>query len=197
MDLTAFALRSEYEGTVEIETDDGPQEAPAFGGGVLAVDGGDFHVRDELARGDGTIVCQENDQVLIDLLDVYPALKRTTVPEKPKAIVDPYERRPIDALRHLLGLRDISGQGDSKAAAVRALNAHDRALRKGDPALAQRIQDGDAKAVDEAIGGDGLDKLTKERLTALAEKHKVALEGASTNPQIVERLRAAGVAKEG
>ena len=202
MDLTAFALRADLEGTVEITNADGQtEEVPKFTGAVLAVGDGDLHVRDELERGGGVIVCQENDQVLIDLLDAYPALKRTSVPEKPAAVIDPYERRTTETLRHLLSLRDLSGHGGSRQAAIRALNAHDRALRAGEPELAQRIEAGAEAAVAEALGeegqaGDGLERLNKEDLTALAGRNDVSLEGATTKPEIVDRLRAAGVRKE-
>lgn len=102
MTLIAYALTADYQGTVAIDGAD----VPKFGGGVLAVGDGDFHVRDTLDAGDGFIVVSEHDQTLIDLLDAYPAVMRVDPPAGAEAI-SPYERRSDDALAHIASLRGL------------------------------------------------------------------------------------------
>jgi hypothetical protein len=179
MDLIAYALRSDLEGTVDVELADGTQETrPKFGGGVLAVGDGDFHVADTLEAGGGTIVIRAHDQQLADVLDAYPALKRVAAPENPAAIVSPYERRSTDALRHLVSLRDADGEGSSRAALIERLEYQD-AVNYG--------------YTSPAAPDDGLDGLLKADLLRLGETNDVDLSEATTNDQRVAALRAAGV----
>lgn len=111
MDLKAYVLTADYAGDVDVEHPDGTQETvPRFQGGTLAVGDGDFHVADQLAAGGGTIVVYEHDQALVDLLEIYPALKSAAVP-KDATPVNPYARRSLDALRHLASLRDLPQAG--------------------------------------------------------------------------------------
>lgn len=181
MDLTAYALRAEYEGTVEIDGE--PQ--PVFQGGVLAVGDGDFDVAKELQAGGGIIVVQQADQVLVDLLDSYPALKRTTAPDEPDRVVSPYERQPTAQLRHLASLRDIDGHGGASRGQLEdALAAQDEAAASGDQAAVASASVEDRP--------DGLDRLKKAELVDLAGD-TVDLAGANTNADIIARLREAGV----
>lgn len=161
MDAVAFALRAEYEGTETIEVDGSTETVPKFGGGVLAIGNSDFHVADELAAGDGTIVVHAGDQQLIDVLSVYPALKAVPVPDKAKP-VSQYARQPLDDLRQTASLRDIHGAASlSKAKLVKALEAHDRQLAQGNQAAAAAVADdpgdateGDAET-DDSTGSEG------------------------------------------
>lgn len=122
MDLIAFALRAEYDGTVE---QDGEQ-VPKFGGGVLFVGDGDIHIRDELEAGGGVITCRASDSALVALLDAYPALKRATT--NPAHVISPYARRETEALRFDADLRGLRQAGSlSRARLVKALEAHDAA----------------------------------------------------------------------
>lgn len=157
LELRAFALRSDYEGTVE---QDGEQ-VPKFGGGLLAVGDGDFDVAEELLKGDGTIVVPVTDQRLLDLLDQYPALKGVTVPAGATATVSPYERRTADEVRMLAGLRDIAGaKSASKERAARALEVHDVALAAGDQEAANAITIDNADEIAKALeAGEGVKRL--------------------------------------
>jgi hypothetical protein len=140
MDAVAFALRAEFAGTETVHNSDGSTETvPKFGGGLLAITGGDFNVADELEAGGGTIVVRADDQQLIDLLEVYPPLKQVPVPDKARP-VSKYNRQPLDSLRDQASLRDISGAGSlSKDKLVRALEAQDRELAKGNQAAADAV----------------------------------------------------------
>lgn len=111
MDLKAYVLTADYAGDVDVEHSDGTRKTvPRFQGGTLAVGDGDFHVADQLAAGGGTIVVYEHDQALVDLLEIYPALKSAAVP-KDATPVNPYARRTLDDLRHLASLRDLPQAG--------------------------------------------------------------------------------------
>lgn len=140
MNLIAYALRAELEGTVEIEIDGESQTVPKFGGAVLAVGDGDLHVRDTLDEGGGVICVKAADQTLVDLLDAYPALKRVGVPKDPAHVVSPYDRLVTDALRHVASLRDIAGAGSaSRSKLIAALEAQDEALESGNRAAAAAV----------------------------------------------------------
>jgi hypothetical protein len=107
MDLTAYALRAEYEGTTDVTLEDGATETrPTFGGGLLAVGDGDFDVAAELQAGDGVIVVHRDDAQLVELLDAYPALKHVGIPRDPTP-VSRYKRRTTDALRFDAGMRGL------------------------------------------------------------------------------------------
>lgn len=114
MKTLAYALRSEFDGTVDVQPDvdsDATEERPKFGGGVLAVGDGDFDVAGALDEGGGVITIYAHDQLLRDLLDAYPPLKR--VGDAGGAPVSPYARQTEDALRHTASLRDIEHAGSA------------------------------------------------------------------------------------
>lgn len=120
MDLIAYALRAEHVGTVE---QDGEQ-VPKFGGGVLFVGDGDFHLRDELQAGDGVITVRASDSALVALLDAVPVLKRAT--PNPDHVVSPYTRKDTDTLRFHADLRGLQQSGSlSRNRLIKALDAHD------------------------------------------------------------------------
>lgn len=132
MDAVAFALRAEYEGTVDVELEDGATETrPKFAGGLLAVGDGDFNVGEELEAGDGTITVYAHDSRLVDLLEGYPALKRVGVPAGATPL-NPYARRTHDDLKLQASLRDLDGLGSaSKVRLAEILLAHDAELAAG------------------------------------------------------------------
>lgn len=72
--------------------------AASFAGGVLNVGGHDFNVAAELALGSGTITVddlQPGADILMTVLDSYPPLRRTTVPNDPPPVVaEPYRNTP-------------------------------------------------------------------------------------------------------
>jgi hypothetical protein len=137
MDHIAFALRAEHEGTVQ----QGDEQVPKFGGGVLFVGDGDFHLRDELDAGDSVITVPITDDALISILDALPVFKRVPAPANPKKVVSPYDRRSIEALRFDAELRGLRQAGSlSKARLVRALQAHDEAQQVS-LAAAQQVAD--------------------------------------------------------
>lgn len=197
-DAVAFALKAEYEGTVEVEAEDGSGlvEVPKFQGGILYVGDGDINIADELEAGGGYIVVGTEDQRLRDLLEVYPALKRVEVPAGAKPL-SMFARYPDEDLRLQGSLREIKGYASmSRAKLVKALEAHDAARRKGASEAAAAVAENPEIA-------DGLDTLTKAKLLELAVKHDVhdgegnQLTDRTTNDDIIARLRAAGVAAEG
>lgn len=127
--LRSFALRADYEGSVEVDG----EPRPIFQGGLLAVgDNSDFDVAEALKDGDGVITIHRSDTILEALLDAYPALKDVTVPDAPAAIVSPYARRQLDDIRQLASIRDIEHAGSaSKEHLVEALELQDRLQRDG------------------------------------------------------------------
>lgn len=132
VEKVAFELRADYQGTTTVEHEDGSsEEVPTYGGGLLAVGDGDFNVGEALEEGDGVIVVYEHDQRLVDLLETYPPLKRTSVPAGVDAI-NPYARKTVDDLRTTASLRDIEGAGSlSRARLESVLLAHDAELAAG------------------------------------------------------------------
>lgn len=195
-DLLAYALRADFEGTINVELEDGSKEKrDVYQGGLLAVGDSDFDVKAELDKGAGTIVVHAGDQQLVDLLDVYPALKRSTVPDKPKAIVSPYGRRPVETLRHLASLRDIDGPigRASKAKLVAALEAQDAAQIAG----LQGVPD--AITVPDSDDGAAIDvaELNVDQLGAVLanDQASFAAAGEVEIPAVIDELR--GRAKNG
>jgi hypothetical protein len=141
VEAVAYALRSEYEGTVTVEREDGSkQELPKFGGGLVRVGEGDVDVAQALSDGKGAIVVQADDHTAIDVFDVYPALKRVEVPAKAKPL-SRYARLTLETLRHQASLRDLPTSG-SRRELERALEAQDAELRgekpsKDEPAMSE------------------------------------------------------------
>lgn len=184
MDAVAFALRAEFEGTETVQHPDGSTEAvPKYGGGLLAVSGGDFNVAEELEAGGGTIVVQTGDQQLVDVLSVYPPLKQVPVPEKAKP-VSKYDRQPLESLREQASLRDIAGAASlSKAKLVRALEAQDRDLAAGRTASAAAV----AAAPEAPAVGD----LSIEKLAAVLDNDTDTFDeaGEVEVPAALEELR--------
>jgi hypothetical protein len=107
-DLLAYGLRAEYDGTVEIDG----QTVPVFLGGVIAVDGADFNVRQHLDEADGAIVIDASHFTLVNALDEYPALKRIGLTpgmqERYEALAD---ERTITQLRAELRARSLPTTG--------------------------------------------------------------------------------------
>lgn len=185
-DVVAYELRADYQGTVEITTDDGTQEIPKFAGGLLNVGDGDINVAEALEDGGGVIVVQADDQRLRDLLDAYPPLKRSDAPAGAEPL-SKYGRAPLEDLRSLASVRDIKGAGSlSRAKLVSALEAQDKASRAGAARAAAAI----AAAPEIA---DGLEDMTKEQLLTLAAANDVTASG--NKPEILAALRDAGVAQ--
>jgi hypothetical protein len=125
----AYALRAEYEGTVE-DFDGGT--VPRFLGGILAVGPRSIDVRAELKAGGGTIVVDESDTLLVNVLDGYAPLKRVAAHDAP-ATISPYDGPKVDELRAEASLRDLA-TGGTKAELVARLEAHDEAVKTGDQA---------------------------------------------------------------
>lgn len=156
MTLIAYALTADYQGTVDIDG----AEVPKFGGGVLAVGDGDFHVRDTLDAGDGFIVVSENDQTLIDLLDAYPAVMRVDPPTGASAI-SAYERRSDDALAHLASLRGlISPEGRDLANRAALIGL----LESDDARQASAVETVDTEPDQPTADAGGLDLSPDEKL---------------------------------
>lgn len=126
---TAFTLREDYAGTVEL---DGGEQVPAFQGGVLAhgPDRRSFDVRAKLEEGNGTIVVESTDEELVELLRHYPPLKEVPVPED-APLQSGYDDAPVVALRAEAERRGLSKAG-TKAQLVERLQAHDEAVASGD-----------------------------------------------------------------
>jgi hypothetical protein len=120
MSTIGYALRAEYDGTVE---DFDGQPSPIFLGGVLAVDGHDFDVRAELDKGNGTIVVDEANVILVNTLDEYAPLKRVSVSDDAPAITS-YDERPVAELKADLASRGLATTGP-KADLVARLTAAD------------------------------------------------------------------------
>jgi len=124
-----YALRAEYDGTVE---DFDGQTSPTFLGGVLAVDGHDFDVRAELEQGSGTITVDANNVALINALDEYAPLKRVAVDENAGEPITGHDAKPVAELREELRRRELDASGN-KADLVARLTAADAAIAAGDP----------------------------------------------------------------
>jgi hypothetical protein len=148
--LVAYELRDEYAGTTEVVPEEGaePVKVPTFQGGRLYVGDGDFAVAEALEAGNGKIVVKAIDQRLIELLSVYPALKRCSVPrgsdKNPRVVISPYKRRSVEDLRQAASLRDVKGAGSlSKERAIQILDAMDEAQQAGDQTRVAAIASGD------------------------------------------------------
>lgn len=129
MSHTAYGLRAEYDGTVDLDG----ETVPIFRGGLLAVDGApDFDVRAELDAGAGVIVVDDTNTALTFVLDEHPALKRVPAPEHRDAI-GPYDGMNTDDLRAELRNRALpaGGRKDELVARLEADDAGDALL--GDP----------------------------------------------------------------
>ena len=132
MDLIAYALREEYAGTVEQETDEGIVTVPVYTGGVIVVGDRDLNVREALDEGDGTIIIEERNVAAAAALDGYLPLKRVTAPagaEPTLTLGDSYEDVTVAELRadaSSRGLLNVSKA--SKDELVDALTEHDRLL---------------------------------------------------------------------
>lgn len=144
-DVVAYALRSQHEGTVDVELEDGSTEQrPKFGGAVLSIGGHTFDLGEHLEAGDGVVVVHQSDDLLRDVLDAVPVLKTVQVPKGAEP-VSKYERLPTDDLRHTGSLRDIRGSGGmSRADLIGSLEAYDRAAADHDLAAITAVQEAGA-----------------------------------------------------
>lgn len=137
MGSIAFALSEEYAGTIEVfdtvedhEAGNG-REVPVFQGGNFArPDGTTFDVGAELEEGDGIIVVDDRDQVVVESLKLYPALKQVPVPEDREALTE-YDGASRAALRAEAKWRGLAGSGTKEELAER-LKANDAAVQAGD-----------------------------------------------------------------
>lgn len=166
MDLIAYALREDLRGTHTIPGATKrakPTETPIFTGGVCAIgDGSDFHIADELERGQGCIVVWPSDSRLVSLLDELPSLVRVPAPADPVHVITPYERLDGDRLRDVAAIRRLTGfEGASDSRIRAALEELDEQQAAGivpDP-LAEhaRVVDltADARGVELQSGKDG------------------------------------------
>lgn len=140
----AFALREEYAGTVEQIVTDPESGAeleritvPAFTGGVIVIpndlleDDG-YNVREALDAGDGTIVVDANDVMVIQALDGYPALKRVEVPDG-ATVTSTLDGLRVGDLKRQAELRGVELEGNVKRdELVTGLRAFDRARGAGE-----------------------------------------------------------------
>lgn len=80
MTRVAFELRQEYAGTVNA-TEDDPDGVPIYEGTVAGLaDGRQFDTAKALEEGDGVIVADERDHLLVTFLQEHPPLKSAAVP---------------------------------------------------------------------------------------------------------------------
>lgn len=144
MTVTAFELRSEYQGQTEPNKETGEEPRPKFDPDTqLAVAGVPFEVGKELQKGRGKIVVRESDQQLVELLRTYAPLKETSAPKNAKPI-SRYERLPTDQIRHEASVRDVDGAGSlSREDLIGRLEAQDDALEQQDPAAAAQAAAGE------------------------------------------------------
>lgn len=137
-DLCAYGLRAEYDGTVETDLGDGAVTVPKFSGGVLAVAGEDFNVREELDAGEGVIVVDAANVALVNALEEYPALKRV-------AVTPDLEQRHAAA-----------GDGRSVRELKTALKALEQPVSGTRAELLARLADAEAAAADTDTGDAGV-----------------------------------------
>lgn len=174
MDTVAYALRPEFQGTVDIETDEGSETVPKFGGGLIAAGDGDFDVAAALDAGGGTIVVHGDDQRLVDVLDFYPALERVESPEGAAPTVSRYERATTDDLRTRASLAGVDGAQDlSRSRLIAALEDRD--------------------ADRDLVADEGLAAFSVPDLRATAHQRDVAVGGSARKQDIVDALDAAGI----
>lgn len=137
----AYGLRAEYEGTANLDG----QDVPVFGGGLLALDGGEsLDVAEALRAGDGRIVVDDTDAALILRLDAYPALKRVAA-EGSVPTVGRYDRSSVSDLRAELRLRDLPAGGSRDELVAR--------LEAADHPTAEATAEAQAGAADEGRAG--------------------------------------------
>jgi hypothetical protein len=114
----AYELAADYAGTVE----QNGEQVPKFQPGHLAIGDSFIDLAEALAAGDGIVVASTRDQALLDLLEAYPPLKRTTNPDGPA-----YELQGTRVLRRLARVRGLKGQETKDADEIAAaLLAADR-----------------------------------------------------------------------
>lgn len=131
MGLVAYELREKFAGTTTVydtaeakEKDEG-RDVPTFQGGRLALaDGSTYDVGDKLEAGGGTIVVEDSNDFLLDVLNAYPALKRTQVPDGAKPDTDPMSLSAA-ALKQELARRGLPTSGNKEALAKRLTDARE------------------------------------------------------------------------
>jgi hypothetical protein len=137
MGNTAFELREEYAGTIEVEVgeDDAKvtEERDVFQGAVVALppDGESFHVKDQLAKGGGLIVVDETNYALVDTLENLPCLKRAAAPDGAEGI-SVYGSLSGPRLKEIADARGVKPDGRKKDDYIAALEAADAALAAGE-----------------------------------------------------------------
>lgn len=131
MGNTAYTLRDEYAGTVDVDG----ETVDRFTGGVIATGAGDLNLKDELEAGGGTIVVADDaDPRIATALDEHPALKRVAAGDADATVGAPrdYNARTRDDLAADASARNIAGASSArKSDLVYALTAHDDALAAG------------------------------------------------------------------
>lgn len=131
MGLVAYELREKYAGTTTVydtaeakEKNEG-REVPNFSGGRLALsDGSTYDVGAKLEEGGGAIVVEDSNDFLLDVLNAYPALKRTNVPAGAQPDTDPMSLSAT-ALKNELARRGLSTGGNKEALAKRLTEARE------------------------------------------------------------------------
>lgn len=135
MSNTAFELRKEFSGKVEIEDADGAkQKVDVFDGAVVGVppEGLSFDVGEHLKRGRGKIVVDTGHGGLVDVLRALPVLKEVQAPADAKP-VSGYAYASAAALLEQAQARGIDGAGGkSKDELVQLLERQDTAIAAGD-----------------------------------------------------------------
>lgn len=186
-DLIAYALTDEY--------------VDSFSGGLLTVGDGDFDVAEALQAGSGTIVVRDGDAPLVGLLDVYPALQRSTVPASP-VIVSPYERRTDATLRHFARLRSVEDADTlDRVDLIAALEVADEDARaivatanvSGTTAAAPSAQPAapatpPAGADERAERRAALEALTDDALLDLAESREIDPDAHGTRAALIDAI---------
>lgn len=159
MSTVSFALKAEYEGTVDLNADlreaaDDPSTVeervvPVFQGGVLSIDGSrSFDTAEALEAGNGVITVEETDTALVELLDYFGPLKRVPTPDGATALTS-YESASLVDLRAEAKRRGIEGAARApKAAVITALVEYDERAAAGNPDV------NDGTTVDELTTND-------------------------------------------
>lgn len=133
MSTIAFALRADF--------------ADDFDGGSVNVspDGHALNVAEALAAGNGSIVTDESDSLIVAQLDTYPALKRVPA-DGATATVRRYDFMDAEAIHHEASRRSILGPiGSASAEKLRtALIQQDALIADGDLGAANEVSVSDA-----------------------------------------------------
>lgn len=152
MSQTAFALREDYQGEIEVELADGTKEQRAiYQGGVLALGPSSVNVGELLEQGNGVIVVEQGQAELVELLAEYGPLKRVGVPDGARA-VSLWATRPRAVLleeARRRGLRGYTSLSTDRLAGVLQRQDHEAGerARAGEPVPEDLQPDADAREI--------------------------------------------------